>query len=87
MRSFTVVLLSPRFDRFLGTRDGLEPVGIQAFIPQAPVETLHAAVLHRPAWLNVNQPDLAILAPARKWRLETRVRYRIALPVACRAAE
>jgi len=66
VRAFTLVLLSPRFDLFLGIGDIREPVGIQALVPQTPIEAFHAAALHGPAGLNVNQPDLAILAPSQK---------------------
>jgi hypothetical protein len=53
VRAFSVVVLAPSFNLLfrLGQRE--EPTGVEAFVAQTPVETLHAAVLHRPARLNV----------------------------------
>lgn len=41
-----------------------EPVRVEALITEPAVETLHVAVLHRPAGLDVHDLDLALLGPA-----------------------
>ena len=65
---FAIVLISPRCDLRSGVDQIAKPVRIQTFIPQPTVEALHVAVLHRPPWLNVDQLNLPLLAPAQKMR-------------------
>src|SRR5438552_2057414 len=44
-------------------RDKLE---FQTLIPQSPAAALDTAILHRPARLNMDQPDLFALAPVQE---------------------
>ncbi len=48
MRPFAVILLPPACQCNPHIVQGAEPVRVQAFVPQSPVEALHMAVLHRP---------------------------------------
>ena len=41
-----VVLDSPRFNQVPGMSHGDKPVFVQAFVPEAPIETLDVSVLH-----------------------------------------
>ena len=38
----------------------------RALVPKQAIEALHSSVLHRPAGLNMNQPDIALFAPRQK---------------------
>jgi hypothetical protein len=65
MRTFGVVLISPGCDFASGVGQIMEPVGIQAFIAQSPIEAFDMAVLHWPARLYVDQADLLLFRPAK----------------------
>ena len=43
-----------------------KPAGVQTLISQSSIEAFHVTVLHRPSRLNVDQQDLAFLAPAQE---------------------
>src|SRR5207245_10695135 len=47
-----VVVLLPSRDFLPCVSQIAEPVLVQAFVTEAPVETLHVAILHRPSGLN-----------------------------------
>lgn len=61
--SVVVVVVAPCRDQMSGVAHGGEQVLVQAFIPQAAVEALHEAVLHRVAGRDVVPFDCAILLP------------------------
>jgi len=42
-----------------------KPAGVEALVPEAPVETFHMAVLHGFARLNVNRSDAPVPAPGQ----------------------
>jgi hypothetical protein len=65
MRSLLVVILPPAFDfapRITLTR---EPVRIQAFLSQPPIEALRIGVLHQLARLDELQSHTSFFAPGR----------------------
>jgi hypothetical protein len=63
---FAIVLISPRGDLRLGIDHVAKLVRIQTFIPQPTVEAFHMTVLHGPPWLDMDQLDLPLFAPAQK---------------------
>ena len=63
MRSIFVVFSSPLFDLTLGLLERLEPVGIQAFSPEAGVEALDKCVLDGLSGPNKIQPDTILIGP------------------------
>jgi hypothetical protein len=58
--------LPPGGDRGPGLRQRLEPMAVQAFVPELAVEALDLAVLHWPAWLNQDVANAMGLCPALK---------------------
>lgn len=66
MRSNLVVVLPPDSDGVPGLWQRLEPMLIQAFIPELAVEALDVAVLHRAARLNQNVTNAMGLRPGHE---------------------
>jgi hypothetical protein len=66
VRPDLVVVLPPGGDRGPGLRQRLEPMAVQAFVPELAVEALDVAVLHWPAWLNQDVANAIGLCPALK---------------------
>ena len=66
VRPDLVVVLPPRGDGGPGLRQRLEPMFIQAFIPELAVEALDVTVLHRPAWLNRDVANPVGLRPSHE---------------------
>jgi len=69
MRTFFVILLSPRLDLSACVCQIHKPVRVQALIPEASVETFHVPVLHRFAGLDVMHCDARSLHHSVKYRL------------------
>ena len=63
MRAGVIVVVAPCRNQMAGMAQCREQVFVEAFIPQASVEALHEAVLHRFARRDVMPFDLAILLP------------------------
>jgi len=80
------VVISPLSDFVAGMSQGLDPMRIQALVPELAVETLHEGVLHRLAKLNKpqahsgtpvrsDQSNIALLVPSgRLSRMNSSVR-------------
>src|SRR5215469_7336518 len=66
MRSLLVVILPPAFDFAPCVTQTREPVRVQAFLSQAPVEALRIGVLNRLAGLDELQSYPAFFAPGRQ---------------------
>jgi len=64
VRANLVVITPPIGDHGPGLLERLEPVLVQAFVAESPVEALDVAVLHGPAWLDQDVPDAATLRPS-----------------------
>ncbi len=64
MRPVGVVLDTPLFNQLLGMTHGDEPVLVQAFIAEAPVEALDIGTLHRLARPNERQRDTGFVGPS-----------------------
>jgi len=45
-----------------------EKVCVEHLVAEAFVETFDVAVLHRPAWLDVMQTDVVVVAPGDEFR-------------------
>ena len=60
MRAFLVVFVSPDCDFSSGISQVVEPIGVQAFISEAPVKAFDMPVLRRLSGLNMNQVDLLV---------------------------
>ena len=65
VRALAVVLAPPVRQSVSYVVECAEPAGVQTLIAQSPVEALDVPVLHRPAGLDVYQPDLPVLGPAQ----------------------
>lgn len=63
MGSAVIVIMSPGFGDPPGFRDAAEPVLIEAFIPEAPIEALAGSVLHGLSRLDEVVPDPTLVAP------------------------
>jgi len=61
MRSLAVVFFTPGSQSTPNIVQRSEPTRVQALVAQPSVEALDMAVLHRPARLDVDQPDLPVL--------------------------
>lgn len=61
VRALAIVLAPPAGQGAAYVLQRSEPTCIQALVAQPSMETLHMAVLHRPAGLNMHQPDFAFL--------------------------
>ena len=59
-----VVLVTPGGQSTPDIIERPEPGCVEAFIAQPAVEALYVAVLHRAAWLDVDQTDFEVLGPA-----------------------
>jgi hypothetical protein len=68
VRPLAVILLLPSCDLFPGIGQVAEPRGVQAFISQSSVKAFYMSILGRLSGLdvNVNELNLAFLAPAQK---------------------
>lgn len=58
-----VVVLAPRLHDGLSLGDAVEPVLVQALVPERPVETFDVGVLHRLAGLDEMQAHAALIGP------------------------
>src|SRR6185312_13329108 len=63
MRTLLVVIFAPAFDFLPRVFQAREPVRVQTFIPQPPVEAFYICVLRWLARLNVFQANTTLLAP------------------------
>lgn len=63
MRTALVLVDAPGFDGLARSVQGQEPVLVQALLAEPAMETLDAAVLHRPARGNEVQRDLVRVSP------------------------
>jgi hypothetical protein len=63
--TLAVILLSPTRQDASYIIECAEPVCVHAFVAQSSVEALDMAILHRPPWLDVHQPNLRVLGPAQ----------------------
>jgi len=63
VRSHFVVVASPCRNRRAGLAQRLEPVLVQAFVAEPPVEAFDVAVLHGPSGLDQQMPDAVGLGP------------------------
>ena len=61
--SAVIVIMSPGFGDPPGFREASEPVLIEALIPEASIEALAGAVLHRLSGLDKVVPDPPLIAP------------------------
>ena len=61
-----VVILPPFFDFSSRIVKACEPIGIQAFIAQPPIEAFHVSILNRLIWLDEFQSYPAFFAPGRQ---------------------
>jgi hypothetical protein len=61
--SLVVVITAPCRDQAASMSQGIKDVLIQAFVPEAPVEAFHNAILHRFFGGNAMLLDLAVLLP------------------------
>ena len=66
MRSDLVVVRPPDRDGVPGLRQRLEPMLVEAFVPEFAVETFNVAILHRAAGLNKDVPDPVALCPCHE---------------------
>ena len=63
MWAVVIVVVAPCRNQFLSLAQVREQVLVEAFVPQASVEALDEAVLHRLAGSDVMPIDLALLLP------------------------
>ena len=63
VRTYLVVVPAPSGDLGAGLMQCLEPVLVQALIPEPAVEALDVAVLHGPPWFDQDVPDAVALCP------------------------
>src|SRR5215467_6619118 len=63
MRTLSVVITSPRFNRGPRLSQAQEPVCIQALVTKSSVERLDITVLHRLAGINKAKQDFSLLTP------------------------
>jgi len=66
VRPLAVIFVLPSCDLFPGISQVAEPRGVQAFISQSSVKAFDLSILGRLSGLDVNELDLAFLAPAQK---------------------
>ena len=66
VRPDLVVVLTPCLDGCLCLMQVLEPLLVQALVPELAVEALDVAVLHRSSGLNEDVPDAVSLRPAHE---------------------
>ena len=59
-------LHAPGFEGGTDVIEAAEPVGVEALVAKPAVDALDVTVLHGPAWLDVDQFDLAVLGPAQR---------------------
>src|SRR5690348_5689341 len=64
MRTLSVVITSPRFNRGPRLGQAQEPVRIQALVTKSSVERLDMTVLHRLTGINKAEQDLSLLTPS-----------------------
>lgn len=60
---YGVVVMPPALDHAPGSCEALEPVPVQALVPQRTVEAFDERVLHRLAWLDVAELNAARTRP------------------------
>ena len=65
VRTLAVVLAPPIGQGASYIVERSEPACVEALVAQPSVEALDMPVLHRPAGLDVNQPDLPVLGPTQ----------------------
>src|SRR5258708_1356659 len=85
VRAFAVVLPPPVRQGASYVVERAEPAGVQTLVAQPSVEALDMPVLHRPARLDVYQPDLPVLRPAQhppRGELRAVVRAQVLWPTA-----
>ena len=66
VRSFLIVILSPRLHELAGIGQPEEPLLVQAFVAEAAVEALAEGVLDRLARIDEVQRDRVLLRPLRQ---------------------
>src|SRR5438552_165451 len=85
VRTLAVVLAPPARQGAPYIVERTEPARVQALVAQPAVEALDMSVLHRPAGLDVYQPDLPVLGPtqhAPRGELRAVVRAQVLRPAA-----
>ena len=65
VRTLAVVLLPPACQGAPYIIQRAEPVRVEALVAQPPVDAFDMAILHRPARLDVHQPNLPVFRPAQ----------------------
>lgn len=63
MWSLGVVFDSPPLDRVPCVGERLEPLEIQALVPQSSLETFDKSILHGPARVDVGDLDVSLICP------------------------
>ena len=66
MRPLAVIFVLPSCDLFPSISQVAEPGGVQAFVSQSSVKAFDMSILGRLSGLDVNELDVAFLAPAQK---------------------
>src|SRR5580698_8236218 len=65
VRTLAVVLMTPACQCAPDIIQRAEPVCVEAFVAQPPVEAFDMSILHRPSRLDVHQPNLPVFRPAQ----------------------
>src|SRR6202453_5540705 len=63
VRTLAVVLMTPACQGAPYIIQRAEPVGVEAFVAQPPVEAFDVSILHRPSRLDVHQTNLPVFRP------------------------